>query len=165
MGAGKSSVGKILAEKLNRDFYDTDKLIEESTKKSIPAIFESEGEDYFRDREEEVIKQIATETEDAVVALGGGALLKLTNWKLINYSGLSVYLKWEPAVLLNRLIRDDSRPLVANIPQQTYEEQLLKMFEERRPLYAKADLVIDCSEENNESDVAAEIINRLETQK
>ncbi|MCH8982271.1 (d)CMP kinase [candidate division KSB1 bacterium] len=58
MGAGKSSVGKILAEKLNRNFHDTDRIIEASTKKSISEIFESKGEDYFRDREEEIVKKI-----------------------------------------------------------------------------------------------------------
>jgi len=158
MGAGKSSVGKILAEKLNLDFYDTDKLIEESTKKSISEIFESEGEDYFREREEEIVKKVTSAVKEAVVALGGGTILRLTNWEQIKHSGMIIYLKWEPNLLLNRLAHDDSRPLIANISPESYQNELLKLLEVRKPLYAKADFIIDCSEDLSETQVADEIV-------
>jgi len=164
MGAGKSIVGKILAEKLSRDFYDTDKLIEASTKKSISKIFESEGEKNFRDREEEIVKKIASEIKEAVVALGGGAILRLTNWELINRSGFTVYLKWKSDLLLNRLVLDDSRPLVANISPKSYQTKLLKLFELRKPLYARADFIIDCSKDLSETRVADEIVTNLKNE-
>ncbi len=165
MGAGKSSVGKILAEKLGLDFYDTDKLIEESTKKSISEIFDSGGEDYFRDREEETIKKIAAEVNEAVVALGGGAILRLTNWELITRSGFTVYLKWTSGVLLNRLTHDDSRPLLANTSAESYQKEFLKLLLERKPLYAQADFIIDCSDDLTETQVADEIVNQIEERK
>ena len=165
MGAGKSTVGKILAEKLNRDFFDTDQAIEESTKKSISEIFESEGEDYFRDREEEIVKKIASEVKEAVVALGGGAILRLTNWELINRSGFTVYLKCKSSVLLNRLAKDVSRPLAAKIRRESYQTEFLKLFEFRKPIYAQADFIIDCSDDLTETQVADEIVNELEKRK
>ncbi len=158
MGAGKSTVGKILAEKLNRDFYDTDQAIEESTKKSISEIFESEGEDYFRDREEEIVKKIASEVKEAVVALGGGAILRLTNWELINRSGFTVYLKCKSSVLLNRLAKDASRPLVANILPESYQTEFLKLLETRRPFYEQADFIIDCFVNLTQTEIANEIV-------
>ena len=165
MGAGKSSVGKILAEKLGRDFYDTDKLIEESTKKSISEIFDSGGEDYFRDREEETIKKIAAEVNEAVVALGGGAILRPNNWELITRSGVIVYLQWKFNSLLNRLANDDSRPLATKIPRESYQTELLKLFELRKAIYAQADFIIDCSDDLTETQVADEIVNQIEERK
>jgi len=163
MGAGKSSVGKILAEKLNRNFHDTDRIIEASTKKSISEIFGSKGEIYFRDREEEIVKKITSEVEEAVVALGGGAILRPTNWQMINRSGLTVYLKYTSSVLLNRLGRDaSSRPLVANLSPESYQTDLLRLFELRKPFYARADFIIDCSAELSETEVADKIFNRLD---
>ena len=159
MGAGKSTVGKILAEKLNRDFYDTDQAIEESTKKSISEIFESEGEDYFRDREEEIVKKIASEVKEAVVALGGGAILRLTNWELINRSGFTVYLKCKSNVLLNRLAKDASRPLIANISPESYQAELSKLFEMRRPFYEQADFIIDCFVNLTQTEIADKIVS------
>ncbi len=165
MGAGKSTVGKILAEKLNRDFYDTDQAIEESTKKSISEIFESEGEDYFRDKEEETIKKITAELNEAVVALGGGTILRRKNWELITRSGVIVYLQWQFNSLLNRLANDDSRPLAAKIPRESYQTEFLKLFELRKPIYAQADFIIDCSDDLTETQVADEIVNELEKRK
>ena len=165
MGAGKSSVGKILAEKLNRDFYDTDKLVEESTGKSISKIFESEGEGYFRDKEEETIKKITAELNEAVVALGGGTILRRNNWELIIRSGVIVYLQWKFNSLLKRLANNDSRPLAAKIPRESYQTEFLKLFELRKPIYAQADFIIDCSDDLTETQVADEIVNELEKRK
>ncbi len=165
MGAGKSTVGKILAGKLNRNFYDTDGLIEETTQKTISEIFESEGEDSFRDREEEAIKKVTKELTDSVIALGGGAVLRKRNLELIKNSGFTVYLEWKLDVLLSRLVGDDSRPLVASTPRDSYQEELLKLFELRKPQYEQADFSIDCSDDLMETQVADEIINRLERNK
>jgi len=158
MGAGKSTVGKILAKKLDQKFYDTDQIIEESTTKSISEIFESEGEDYFRDREEEIVKKIASEVKEAVVALGGGVILRPRNWEQINRSGFTVYLKCKSNVLLNRLTKDALRPLVANISPESYQAELSKLFESRRPFYEQADFIIGCSEGLSETQVADEIV-------
>jgi len=165
MGAGKSSVGEILAEKLNRDFYDTDKLVEESTGKSTSKIFESEGEGFFRDKEEEIIKKITAELNKAVIALGGGTILRRNNWELITRSGVIVYLQWKFNSLINRLANDDSRPLAAKIPREFYQTEILKLFELRKPIYAQADFIIDCSDDLTETQVADEIVHELEKRK
>ncbi len=150
---------------MGRDFYDTDKLVEESTRKSISKIFESEGEDYFRDKEEETIKKITAELNEAVVALGGGTILRRNNWELITRSGVIVYLQWKFNSLLNRLANDDSRPLAAKIPRESYHTEFLKLFELRKPIYAQADFIIDCSDDLTETQVADEIVNELEKRK
>ena len=165
MGAGKSSVGRILAEKLNRDFTDTDKLVEESTGKSISKIFQSEGEGYFRNKEEEIIKKVTAELNEAVIALGGGTILRRNNWELITRSGVIVYLQWKFNSLINRLANDDSRPLAAKISREFYQTEILKLFELRKPIYAQADLIIACSEDLAETQVADEIVNELEKRK
>ncbi len=145
--------------------HGTDKLVEESTRKSISKIFESEGEDYFRDKEEETIKKITAELNEAVVALGGGTILRRKNWELITRSGVIVYLQWQFNSLLNRLANDDSRPLAAKIPRESYQTEFLKLFELRKPIYAQADFIIDCSDDLTETQVADEIVNELEKRK
>jgi shikimate kinase len=102
MGAGKSTAGRLLARVLGRDFLDLDEQIVARAGRSISQIFEDEGEDGFRQREHDALRQVA-QRENIVVALGGGAVLRDDNWELIQQSGISIYLKVRPELLVQRI--------------------------------------------------------------
>ena len=159
MAAGKSTVGEIVAEKLHRNFYDTDEIVESRAGQTVTQVFKVRGEAGFRDLESEAIKSVANEG-DAVIALGGGALLRPANRRIIRASGISIYLRWEIGSLLDRLMNGKGRPLVDNQPQGT-RENILKLYESRVGLYNRADQKIDCTEVQSPTEIANEIITRL----
>ncbi|CAA9890893.1 shikimate kinase I [Candidatus Methylobacter favarea] len=140
MGAGKTTIGRQLARALSVPFYDSDKAIEESTGVDIPTIFEFEGEEGFRDREQKMIQQL-TQMKGIVLATGGGAILREENRKLLKENGFIVYLQCSVARILERTRRDTQRPLLKTInPRQRIET----LFAQREPLYlACADYKID----------------------
>ncbi len=140
MGAGKTTMGKKLARALGWPFYDSDRVIEESTGVSIPMIFEYEGEQGFRDREQEVITQL-TGLSGIVLATGGGAILREQNRRQLKDNGLVVYLQCSIDRILQRTRRDSQRPLLQTENPRQKLEQLLK---EREPLYREcADITVD----------------------
>ena len=104
MGAGKSVVGKLLAEKLERKYYDTDSLIEKAADKTIGELFEESGEEYFRNVESSVLKKVSLEN-NAVISCGGGLLLQEENRKIMSETGTSIFLDTTPETLLNRLVK------------------------------------------------------------
>ncbi len=131
MGSGKSSVGKRLAQDLGYPFYDSDKEIEKSTGANIPLIFELEGEDGFRKREHEVIKQLCSKS-NCVLATGGGSVVSEENRSLLRKSGIIIYLYASIEQILERTKRDRNRPLLqTSNPKQKLEEVMSK----RAPLY------------------------------
>ncbi|MFQ5676986.1 MAG: shikimate kinase, partial [bacterium] len=144
MGAGKSTVGRVLAKRLEREFLDTDRLIEEDEGKSISIIFDTKGEAFFREREEKVIKRIAG-TSEFVVALGGGATMRENNRKRLASSGVTVYLAWPPEQLLERIVNGRRRPLVSSLPHSSRRHRLMELFESREAFYKCADFVVNCS--------------------
>jgi shikimate kinase len=111
MGAGKSTAGRLLARVLGRDFLDLDEQIVARAGRSISQIFEDEGEGGFRQREHDALRQVA-QRENIVVALGGGAVLRDDNWELIQQSGISIYLKVRPELLVQRIEGEPERPLL-----------------------------------------------------
>lgn len=140
MGAGKTTVGRQLAQQLNRPFFDSDLVICERTGVSIPTIFEVEGEDGFRNRETAVIDEL-TAQNNIILATGGGAVMRETNRTMLQNRGLVVYLHATPKVLLERTRYDKNRPLlqVAN-PL----EKLNELYRLRDPVYrAAADFVVE----------------------
>lgn len=140
MGAGKTTIGRQLARALSVPFYDSDKAIEESTGVDIPTIFEFEGEEGFRDREQKMIQQL-TQMEGIVLATGGGAILREENRKLLKENGFIVYLQCSVARILERTRRDTQRPLLKTANPRVRIEGL---FAQREPLYlACADYKID----------------------
>lgn len=145
MGAGKTTVGRLLTERLNRPFYDTDGLIEQRTGKTISQIFEKHGENYFRMTESEVIRETA-KSMGAIIALGGGAIMHKENWQVIQKTGRVVYLKWDPDTLLSRIVSDKSRPLVFREKASQRRERLEQLFEKRKANYERADIIINCHE-------------------
>lgn len=140
MGAGKTTVGRQLARLLQLPFYDSDKAIEERTGVDIPTIFEFEGEEGFRNREQKMIAQL-TELKGIVLATGGGAILRKENRELLTKNGYVVYLHCDVNKLLERTRRDSNRPLLDTADPKARLETL---FEIREPFYqACADLVVD----------------------
>jgi shikimate kinase len=142
MGAGKTTIGRALAKRLDLGFVDSDRVVEERTGVSIPTVFEIEGEDGFRKREAQVIADLA-QARGLVVATGGGAVLRPENRSNMRGNGFVVYLNVPPHLLWERTRHDKNRPLlkVAN-PMN----RLRELYVERDPYYREvADLIVDGS--------------------
>lgn len=150
-GTGKSTVGKILADKLNLNFFETDELIEKKTGRSINELFK-QGEGYFRYVESEVIRELIRDVSDAVISLGGGAILNKDNLHLIRDKGFVVNLTADLDEILMRLRNDSSRPLLQN----NKREKLEKIIRERDKLYRICDFHLDTTQISPE--VAAQSI-------
>ena len=131
MGAGKSTIGKNLARSLGKKFYDSDRVIEERTGVDIATIFEIEGEQGFRDREEQVITELCRQ-DDIVLATGGGSVLREENRKSMKKRGHVVYLRTSAELLYSRIRHDKKRPLMqTDSPLDT----LKKLLDDREPHY------------------------------
>lgn len=157
MGAGKTSVGKVLARRLQRSFVDSDAEIEKATGVRIPVIFEIEGEAGFRSREERIIKDLCSRG-DIVLATGGGAILSPANRKCLHDNGLVIYLCATPEALWRRTGRDRNRPLL-----QTSDplQKLRELHTLRDPLYREvAHLVVDTGSQSVGA-LASQILRRL----
>jgi shikimate kinase len=138
MGAGKSSIGKRLAAALDLPFADADSEIEKAAGKTINEIFEDDGETYFRDGERRVIARLLKEGSK-VLATGGGAFMNDETRQRIFETGLSVWLKADLDLLMSRVSRRDTRPLLhAADPRAVME----KLIAERYPIYALADITV-----------------------
>ncbi|MDX1347925.1 MAG: shikimate kinase AroK [Thiomicrorhabdus chilensis] len=140
MGAGKSTVGRALAERLGYEFVDSDHEIEARTGATIPMIFDIEGESGFRDREQSVIDEL-TQRPQIVLATGGGVVEREENRKHLRTRGFVVYLKSPVESLIQRTKHDRNRPLLQQAnPQKVLRELMVK----REPWYLEmADLVIE----------------------
>jgi len=145
MGAGKTTVGRALAKKLNKRFVDSDHEIEARTGASIPWIFEIEGEESFRRREAEVIRDL-TAQQGIVLATGGGAILDAQNRAYLDARGTVVYLRASVQNILQRTGHDKNRPLLQTADPRKRLEELSRL---RDPLYREiADIVIDTGRPN-----------------
>ncbi|MEM8513246.1 shikimate kinase/3-dehydroquinate synthase [Massilia sp. MP_M2] len=160
MGAGKTTIGRLLARKLNRRFVDADHEIEARTGATIPWIFEIEGEACFRRREADVIRDLSAQ-QGLVLATGGGAVLNPTSRALLAERGTVIYLRASIGSILQRTAHDKNRPLLQTADPRGKLEQL---WTERDPLYREiADLVIDTGRPNVQSMVQT-ILDQLAAQ-
>lgn len=149
MGAGKSAIGRRLAQRLNLPFIDADHEIEVAAGCTIEEIFSRYGEASFRDGERRIIQRLL-ERPPHVLATGGGAFIDPDTRARIKASAVSVWLRAELDVLLRRVSRRSNRPLLkAGDPK----EVLTKLIEQRYPLYAEADIVVDSVDGPPESTV------------
>jgi len=142
MGAGKTSVGRALAEILSVPFYDADAEIEKASGRSVASIFADYGEAEFRRLERQVIARLL-QSGICVLSLGGGAFIDPQTRERINTAALSVWLKVDHALLLERVLRHGNRPLLKDGDPKEKMERLLA---EREPVYAQADLVVLCDD-------------------
>ncbi len=139
-GAGKTTVGRQLARRMQRSFIDADHEIEARTGVRIPLIFDIEGEQGFRDRESKVIAELAAES-NLIVATGGGAVLRPQNRAALKQGGTVVYLHAAPRLLYERTRLDPNRPLLQVADPMSKIEEL---FAQRDPLYREvADIVVN----------------------
>lgn len=145
MGSGKTTVGRALAKKLDKRFYDADHEIEARTGASVALIFEIEGEAVFRQREAEVIRDLCA-LDDIVLATGGGAVLDADSRRLLAQHGTVIYLRASVNSILQRTSHDKSRPLLQTADPRRRIEELSR---QRDPLYQGiADIVIDTGRPN-----------------
>ena len=153
MGAGKTAVGRRLANRLDLPFIDADTEIEVAAGASVSEIFAEHGESYFRQGERKVIARLL-EGGPQVLATGGGAYMDAGTRANIRARGLSVWLKAELKVLLKRVGRRDSRPLLA---AGDSEKVMKKLMEERYPIYEEADVTVESRDVPHEMIVGAVI--------
>ena len=143
MGAGKTEVGRALAEKLNKKFVELDSLIEQKAGKSIPDIFQQDDEITFRELEIEVTKEVS-KNKNLVIACGGGVVLNKINIDRLKKEGIIVYLTASPRAILKRVSSDENeRPLLKTASKALAIQELLRF---RKPFYERAaDIKINTS--------------------
>ncbi len=159
MGVGKSAIGKVLAEKLNKEFIELDDLIEQKAGKSIPQIFQQDGEIAFRELEIEVTKEVSR-NKNLVIACGGGMVLNKINIDRLKKEATIVYLTAPPGIILKRVLSEgETRPLL-KAPNKALSIKELIRF--RKPFYERAaDVKINTSKLDIDS-IAEHIISKLE---
>jgi shikimate kinase len=156
MGCGKSTTGKLLAQQLGYQFFDTDDLITQATGLTVSRIFAESGEAEFRKIETQILSELSAYTR-LVVATGGGIVLERMNWSHIQ-QGLVIWLEVEPETLLNRLKEDTTRPLLQNAdPQQT----LKTLLAQRNHLYAQADIKVSVEAQDVPVAIVATILSEI----
>ena len=156
MGAGKTTVGRRLAARLNRQFLDSDEEIEKAAQMSIPEIFAQRGEPEFRAGEMRVISRVLKQV-DIVLATGGGAFINQETRGMMKAEGITVWLKAEIDILFERVSRRSNRPLLKTAnPRATLE----KLIEERYPIYAEADVTVASRDVPQEA-VASDIVEAV----
>ncbi len=157
MGAGKTTLGRLIAQELNLPFYDTDEEIEQRAGADIPWIFDVEGESGFRERETHVLEDLAREGA-AIVSTGGGIVTRAENRKVLSASGYVIYLYADAAKLYSRIGRDKKRPLLQECDPLARLEQLLK---QRDPYYREVADHIVCADDSAPKDVSKRLANFL----
>ena len=140
MGAGKSYWGRQWADKTGMQFYDLDEVLEQEEQLSIPVIFETKGESYFRNRETAFLHRLI-DVEDCIVSCGGGTPCYNDNMTWMNENGTSVFLSATPEQLVSNILKDkDKRPLLKNVSAEALLDFTRKKLAEREPYYSAARL-------------------------
>jgi shikimate kinase len=157
MGSGKSTIGSIIAKRLNREFEDSDHYIEKRTGVDIARIFDIEGEQGFRERETNALADLLSQ-HNRVIATGGGSVLRKQNQDMLKKEGYIVFLDTSVNQQMQRLARDKKRPLLQT---ENPRQRLEALFEERRPIYLElADLAVK-TDRRMARRLAADIIKQL----
>ena len=159
MGSGKSSVGKLLANKLQFSIIDIDKEIEKDEKLSIKEIFEKKGENYFREIES---KYLLRKRKLAVVSCGGGIILNKKNREFLKTSGYTIYLKSSIPTLEKRLLNENGRPLLSN---DNLKETLINIYSTRKTLYTSSANTTIITDRRSVKEVCELIIKKLKIEK
>ncbi len=157
MGAGKSTIGSLLADKTNRKFIDTDKLIEQRLGRPVSQFFKHYGESAFRDHEASVIQSLAS--GPLVIATGGGAILQAQNFDHLKSIGKVIYLKSDPDELIRRLQKSKVRRPLLNT--EDWEAKLKAILESRRELYETADFIV-AVDSDDQKNVVTKLLDLLD---
>jgi len=152
MATGKTSVGKALAEKINKKFVDLDDLIEKRMAKKIKEIFEQNGEAYFRKLEKETLKEIA-QNQNLVIGCGGGLVVDVENLNLLKKTGLVICLSASVDEIMSRSQGTDERPLL-NVDNP--KARIVELLAKREPFYKQAHFMIDTTNLSIE-----EVVNKI----
>jgi len=156
MGAGKSTIGRRLAQKLGFAFVDADAEIEQAAGKTVQDIFRDHGETYFRDGERKVIARLL-ESGSQVLATGGGAYMNQETRNNIARLGIAVWLKADISLLMKRVRRRDNRPL---LKAEDPEEVMSSLINERYPVYGQADIIVESRDVPHNS-IVSDVIRAL----
>lgn len=157
-GSGKTTVAKILANKLSRSFFDTDRMIEDTVGMSLSDFVKKNGWILFRDKESEIIENLGT-TTNAVISTGGGIILREKNMELLRRNGTFIFLQTTVDSMMQRIKLSKKRPALTN--KKTVKEELEKVWNERKELYYKnADMII-ITDNKSPKEIAQEIIKQL----
>ena len=143
MGSGKSTIGRLLAQKLNLRFFDIDFLIENKTNMKIAEIFKKKGEDEFRNLEKEITLKFLNKT-NCVISLGGGAFINEIIKKKVKEKGITIWLNWNSQTLINRIRKNKKRPIVLNLN----DNKLKDLINSRSKIYSNANYKINCENMN-----------------
>ncbi len=159
MGAGKTTIGKVLAKELAYEFWDSDKEIERRSGANIPWIFDVEGEAGFREREANVIKELC-ELDRAVLATGGGAMMRPENREAVTGRGFVVYLNTSVEQQFKRTQKDKNRPLLQG--KEDPKAVLQRLYTLRDPIYREvADLIVD-TDRKSQKTIVKTIVSAME---
>ncbi len=139
MGSGKSTIGYLLSNKINSDFYDIDKIIEEEEGLKITEIFENKGENYFRKIEEKICLKIL-KFNKKIISLGGGSFLNNKIREEIQNNHVSFWLNWNTSTIIRRIKKNKNRPILKGMS----ENEINKLIIKRKKIYEKAHLKINC---------------------
>ena len=156
MGSGKSTIGYLLSKNLNLEFCDIDSIIERQDGRKIAEIFNTEGENFFRKLEEKVSIKIL-KLKNKVISLGGGAFLNENIRKEVLSNNVSFWLNWKDNTLINRIKRNNKRPIINN----SNENEIKKLISKRLKIYSMADFKINC-EKFTKNEITRKILDIYE---
>lgn len=159
MGAGKTTIGKKLARKLEIPFVDTDEMVEEQTGRIISDIFAEDGEAYFRNLETEMLHQLLQKKERCIISVGGGLPMQPVNHPLLRELGSVVFLEAEVESLMKRLKGDTSRP---KLQGGDLRERIVSLMEQRLSVYLKVADVRVTTDTQGFAQIVDEIIEKTE---
>ena len=157
MGSGKSSIGSLVAKKLNLNFVDVDKEIEKELGLSILKIFETKGEDYFRKFEEKKTLKIL-KSNSTVISRGGGAFINKVIRKEVLKNHISFWLNWNDEILINRIKNSKKRPIAF----KSTDNELIDLIKKRSNIYSKALYEIKC-DKMSKNEIVKKVLKNYET--
>ncbi|SUY47196.1 shikimate kinase [Clostridium putrefaciens] len=155
-GAGKTTIGEAISKKKEWQFIDTDKYIESKEKNHITNIFKEKGELYFRDLEKGILKEFEDKS-NIIISTGGGLPIYNNNIEKLNSLGLTIFLDTPIDELVERIKKDNKRPLIS---KDNIKSELQVLCKDRIHIYKKATIIIDC-ESKNKYDIINEVINKI----
>ena len=157
MGAGKTAVGTLVAQKLGTTFLDSDHEIEKAANMSVAEIFARDGEGFFRTKESQVLERLL-KSEPCILSTGGGAYMSDVNRALISEHGIALWLKADIDLLWSRVRQKNTRPLLrTDNPYQTLSD----LYEKRNPIYAKAEIAVESEQGLSLEAMANKVVETL----